>query len=78
MAETLSVKKFGKVRIKHRQNKPRKQGQELTISHTLEWLEIGRRQFPSLGKHATTSFALADGVGGQANGIGAVGREPAD
>jgi hypothetical protein len=56
MANTLPIRKYIKVWIKHRKNNARKSGKP-TVSCTREWVEYGRRRFMSLGKHANLAYA---------------------
>ena len=56
MADSLPIRKFIPVWIKSRQNPPRQDGKR-SVSYTLEWTEYGKRNFMSLGTHATLTYA---------------------
>jgi hypothetical protein len=54
--QTVPVRKYIKVWLKKRPNPAKKDGSQ-TVSHTLEWVEFGKRRFLSLGRHATAAYA---------------------
>jgi len=56
MSGRLPVRKYIKVYVQKRKNKPL-EGRERTTSYTLYWKEHGERRFLSLGQYSTRAFA---------------------